>query len=86
MKLYTIDNHFLEEVKTMPENFTGIVIYDKSFRDIKEHKAYFKNGKYHREDGPAIYYGHGSEIWWLNGKIYLEEDRKLMKTFNLMLY
>jgi len=25
------------------------------------------NGKFHREDGPAVEYSNGSKQWWLNG-------------------
>ena len=31
------------------------------------------NGKYHREDGPAIEYPDGSKTWWLNNEQYTEE-------------
>jgi len=31
-------------------------------------KYWFLNGKYHREDGPAIEYSDGSKAWYLNGK------------------
>ena len=30
-------------------------------------KAWYINGKQHREDGPAIEYANGSKEWWLNG-------------------
>ena len=33
----------------------------------------YKNGKLHREDGPAIEYANGSKEWWLNGVEYTEE-------------
>jgi len=31
------------------------------------------NGKYHREDGPAIEYPDGSKTWWLNGRLHRED-------------
>ena len=34
---------------------------------------YNKNGKLHREDGPAIEYTDGSKYWYLNGKLHRED-------------
>ena len=31
-------------------------------------KRWFLNGKYHREDGPAVEYPSGYKVWWLNDK------------------
>jgi len=31
-------------------------------------KRWFLNGKYHREDGPAVEYADGYRAWYLNGK------------------
>ena len=33
-------------------------------------KFWFKNGEYHREDGPAIEYDDGNKVWFLNGKCH----------------
>ena len=38
------------------------------------HKAWLKNGKYHREDGPAIIYDDGTVEYWLNGKQVKSKD------------
>jgi len=46
------------------ETFTGVV--KDTFNDI----AYYLNGKYHREDGPAIEYRNGYNAWYLNGICY----------------
>ncbi len=32
------------------------------------HKEWCLNGKYHREDGPAIEWADGQKEWYLNGK------------------
>ena len=37
-------------------------------------KEWFLNGKYHREDGPAIEYTNGTKFWYLNDQEYSEED------------
>ena len=44
-------------------------------------KAWYLNGKRHREDGPAVEYTSGSKKWWLNGEQYSEPDyyRQLYK-------
>ncbi len=36
-------------------------------------KCWFLNGKYHREDGPAVEYANGTKIWRLNGKLHRED-------------
>ena len=42
--------------------FTGVV------KDRNNTIAYYLNGKFHREDGPAITFADGRKVWWLNGK------------------
>jgi len=36
-------------------------------------KAWYLNGKRHREDGPAIEHVNGDKSWWLNGKLHRED-------------
>ena len=36
-------------------------------------KYWFLNGKYHREDGPAIEYANGQKEWFLNGNLHRED-------------
>jgi hypothetical protein len=36
-------------------------------------RGWYLNGKYHREDGPAIEYADGSSSWYLNGKYHRED-------------
>ena len=53
------------KVKTsseIPKGFTGIVEYPDSS------KLWYRNGKYHREDGPAYEDADGTREWWLNGQ------------------
>ena len=48
----------------IPKNFTGVVIRQK------QGKFWFKEGKYHREDGPAVELTcNGEKHWFLNGKL-----------------
>ena len=51
----------------IPKNFTGIVIQQK------KGKFWFKEGKYHREDGPAVELINGEKYWYKNG-LYHRED------------
>ena len=36
-------------------------------------KAWYLNGKLHREDGPAIEHSDGNNFWYLNGKYHRED-------------
>jgi len=36
-------------------------------------KKWYLNGKYHREDGPAIENSNGTKAWYLNGKCHRED-------------
>ena len=36
-------------------------------------KQWYLNGKYHREDGPAIEWAAGSKTWFLNGNLHRED-------------
>ena len=47
--------------------FTGCLI-DKD-NDI----YWFKNGKFHREDGPAVEWTDGSKFWYKNGLLHRED-------------
>ncbi len=48
----------------VPINFTGIAKFTGGT------KYWYKNGKLHREDGPAIEWADGEKRWWLEGKFY----------------
>ena len=41
------------------------------------HKAWYINGKRHREDGPAIQNTGGYKDWYINDKNYTEKEYKL---------
>ena len=60
----------ITESDIMPENFTGIVEYTNG------DKEWFRNGKLHREDGPAKEYANGDKSWYLNGIYYTESAYK----------
>ena len=48
--------------------FTGCLI------DKYNNIAWFKNGEFHREDGPAIEYDNGDKYWYLNDTLYNEQE------------
>ena len=61
-KLYTLDEVFLEERKITPHNFTGMV-------GCWGAKLWLKNGKIHREDGPAYLTNYNKYTeWYFEGK------------------
>ena len=42
--------------------------------EITRDKAeWYRNGKLHREDGPAFEWSGGTREWWLNGQLHREE-------------
>ncbi len=46
----------------IPDNFTGIIEYENGA------KEWYKNGRFHREDGPAKIRSNGFKEWWLDGE------------------
>lgn len=62
MKLYTLDNQFIEEINVLSLNFTGISEYTDGS------KYWWLKGKRHRLDGPACEWINGTKIWCVNGK------------------
>lgn len=51
----------------MPANYTGIA-------QRPEGKFWFKEGKCHREDGPAVEWTDGSKSWYLEDKLYFPKN------------
>jgi len=51
----------------VPENFTGVVEYSDGS------KYWYKNGKLHREDGPAIENSNGTKEWYKEGNLHRED-------------
>ena len=45
--------------------------------DIHGNVCYYKDGKYHREDGPAIEFRFGTKFWYLNNVKYTKEEHKV---------
>jgi hypothetical protein len=49
------------------KEFTGCIEYHNG------NIEWFKDGVYHREDGPACEYNNGFKAWYLNGKLHRED-------------
>ena len=62
VKLYSLENSFVKETDTFPNNFTGIAEYSDGS------KYWCVGGKLHRIDGPAFEYPDGSKYWYVDGK------------------
>jgi hypothetical protein len=52
----------LNDEDDVPVNYTGCVEYSN------QTKKWYKEGKYHRLDGPAIEYADGAKSWYIEGK------------------
>jgi len=50
----------------IPENFTGIAEF------LNRDKFWYKDGKPHREDGPAKEYSNGTKVWYKEGLYHRE--------------
>jgi hypothetical protein len=52
-----------------PKNFTGIAEKENGS------KAWFQNGKLHRDDGgPAAIYSNGNKVWYQHDKLHRADD------------
>jgi large subunit ribosomal protein L20 len=48
----------------VPNDFTGIAEFANG------DKYWYKEGKYHREDGPAVEWANGNKEWWFEGELH----------------
>lgn len=48
--------------------------------------TYIKNGKFHREDGPAIEHGDGSQFWYENGLVHRDDGPAIEISHRKMWY
>mgnify|MGYP001114144883 CR=1 FL=1 len=56
----------------VPKHYTGIIEWENG------DELWLKNGKWHREDGPAVIWKNGKKSWWLNGyRIWYSNQNKL---------
>ena len=72
METFKHDNMFhWRHLKDFPDDFPdGIHV------DIDDDIFYIKDGKIHREDGPAVF-ERGIEEWWLDGQCFSTFDQWL---------
>jgi len=57
----------VKSYKEIPKNFTGVVEYPNGS------KIWYKEGDYHREDGPAVEFLSGYKEWYINGFRHRED-------------
>jgi hypothetical protein len=57
MEIIKVKNFF-----EVPKNFTGVVEF------LNGNKYWYKNRKFHREDGPAVEHLDGYKEWWIEGQ------------------
>jgi hypothetical protein len=50
----------------IPNNFTGIAEYPNGY------KEWYKEGKLHRENGPAVIHPDGTKFWYKDGRLHRE--------------
>jgi hypothetical protein len=53
--------------KSIPDNFTGISEWWTG------DKCWYKEGNFHREDGPAIEHQNGTKCWYKEGKLHRKD-------------
>jgi hypothetical protein len=53
----------------------GLISYDNGA------KAWYLNGKIHREDGPAVEYTNGNKYWWLSNKLVFSKSQNSLHLF-----
>ncbi len=61
----------IEHVKAEWRNIHNLS--DGSYIDNDGNICHIKNGKKHREDGPAEEYANGSKFWYRNGGLHRED-------------
>ena len=49
------------------------ISFGYSVKIFHDRIQWYRNGKYHREDGPAIEYSNGGKEWFRNGKYHRED-------------
>jgi hypothetical protein len=47
------------------------------FEDANGNKRWYRYGKLHREDGPALEWADGHKEWWINGKCHREDGHAI---------
>ena len=63
----------------IPKDYTGVVEFEN------EDEVWYKNGNYHREDGPVVICKGGYKSWWLDGKGIWNSYGKLDLTNQIVL-
>jgi hypothetical protein len=64
-----LDSEFknMPSVRARSKNWEGCITWKNGRQD------WWKNGKRHREDGPAVVFPDGTQEWWKNGELHRED-------------
>ncbi len=54
----------LKQDEYVPNHYTGVIEF------YNGNKYWYKEGKLHREDGPAVEYTDGTKKWWIGGVLH----------------
>ncbi len=65
--------------REIPANYTGIIEWESGG------KWWYKNGWFHRKDGPAVIYSDGDKEWWLNGICVWDSDFDKLDFTNIII-
>lgn len=57
-------------VKNFPSPSFNPDVRDGGQASIHGHVYFYKDGRYHREDGPAVIYSYGEERWYYEGFLH----------------
>ena len=49
------------------------ILFGYSVKITKDSIKWFRNGQYHRDDGPAVEYANGDKMWYRNGKLHRDD-------------
>ena len=63
----------MTDVPRIDESLPGEML-DGHWIDADGWEVCVKNGRYHREDGPAVIYPNGETNWFINGIEYILDD------------
>jgi hypothetical protein len=72
-----VKNH-KEHEELFNKDFTGITeVSDGAEKIYWVCMHYYQNGELHRKDGPACEFADGRRYWYLNGKRFVFEEKKM---------
>lgn len=76
----SLKKYFLINGKLSMEEFRfiNLILYTGCLNYNENKKYWFRNGKIHRDGGPAVIYSNGYKVWYKNGFIHREDGPAIM--------